>query len=98
MSEEETARSVIACIAQAAQQIGWQAGVGGMETAGSIVSYLARNPDKIAAFLAGDSVLDWPIGWHEQGCLSWHGTDGKIHEPETIRQRRIIKKMEGTKP
>lgn len=71
------------------------AGVGGMETAGSIVSFLAAHPERIGDFLSGkSSPLDWPIGWHEQGRLSWHGQDGKIYRPEHVRRHRLIKQME----
>lgn len=90
----EQATEVIAFIAKVSSNIAWQAGVGGMETAGSIISYLAKHPEHVEQFLIDGSVLDWPIGWHEQGCLTWHGTDGNIHDPETARQHRIIKKME----
>ena len=87
--------AVIAYIAQVAHNIGWQAGVGAMETVGSIVSYLAKNPDAIEPFFAGQtSVMDWPMGWHTQGCLSWQGMDGKVHTPQEVRLRGVVKKME----
>jgi len=86
--------SVIARIAEVSAAVAWQAGVGGMETAGSIISYLAKHPEHIDAFMAGGSVLDWPIGWHEHGELSWHGADGKIYQPEDVRRHRLIKQME----
>lgn len=94
-----SAAETIAYIAKVSEEIAWQAGVGGMETAGSIVSYLAANPDKIDEFLAGGSVLDWPFAWHAQGKLTWHGMDGKIHDPATVRRHDLIKKMEkGERP
>lgn len=86
---------VIKSIARAAEAIAWQAGVGGMEMAGSIVSYLDRHPDLIEDFLSGKtSIIDWPFGWHAHGNLTWHGMDGKIHHPEEARRHSIIKKME----
>lgn len=94
MSDSITPREVIAHIAAVSSAIGFQAGVGAMETAGSVVSYLAAHPEEIDAFLAGGSVLDWPVGWHAEGCLSWHGMDGKIHTPEQARHHRIIKQLE----
>ena len=45
-------RETIETIAKMAHAIGWQAGVGGMETAGGIVSYLAQHPEHIGAALA----------------------------------------------
>lgn len=93
MSDE--AKQVIAKIAQAAQAIGWQAGVGAMETAGSIVSYLAAHPEQIEPFLTDKvSPIDWPIGWHTHGCLTWHGMDGKIYSPEFARRCETIKKLQ----
>lgn len=90
-----TPEEVINRIAEAAIAIGWQAGVGAMETAGSIVSYLANNPGQIEDFMAGrTSPVDWPAGWHVHGCLTWHGQDGKIYSPEFVRRQRVIKDME----
>lgn len=69
-------------IAKVARIIAEQAGVGAMETAGSIVSYLAMHPEQVPAFMERPSVFDWPVNWHSLGCLSWQGMDGKIHAPE----------------
>ena len=81
VSQEAREAALIDRIAKVANAIGMQASVGAMETAGSIVSFLAANPHYLTDFLAGGSVMDWPIGWHTSGCLSWHGQDGKIHWP-----------------
>ena len=90
----EEAMTVIARIVDVAATIAFQAGVGGMETAGSIISYLANHPEQIDGFLSGEvSVLDWPINWHEQGILSWHGQDGKIYHPEFARRARTIRSL-----
>lgn len=86
---------VIQRIAEQSQVFAWQAGVGGMETAGSIVSFLAKHPDKIEAFLSGtESIMDWPMGWHEHGLLTWHGQNGKIYSPEWVRRQRTINHMQ----
>lgn len=88
-------KMVIQRIAEVAEAFAWQAGVGGMETAGSIVSYLAAHPEHVEDFIAGRaSVIDWPVRWHEHGRLTWHGKDGKIYDPQTVRQRRLIRQME----
>lgn len=90
-----TELEVIERIANIAETIAAQAGVGGMETAGSIVSFLAEHPERIDGFFSGaDCVLDWPIGWHEQGRLTWHAMNGKIVAPEFARRHRVIKAME----
>lgn len=71
--EPVRASEVITRIADAARAVGFQAGVGAMETAGSIVSFLAANPHRIPDFMAGGSILDWPFNWHCAGCLTWQG-------------------------
>lgn len=94
-SERDIAERVIARIVEVSQAISCQAGVGGMETAGSIVSYIAEHPDQIEPLMAGNlSVLNWPMRWHMHGCLTWHGQDGKIHSPEHARRATIIRAME----
>lgn len=81
---EEIAR-VVAWLAKAATQLAVQAGVGGMETAGGFVSFLAANPEKIPLIVQG-YFSDLPPRFHVEGCLSWHGMDGKIHWPDEIRK------------
>lgn len=95
MPENEIAEMVIRRIAEAAEAIAFQAGVGGMETAGSIVSYLAEHPEDVPALMAGKlSVLDWPIGWHMHGRLTWHGQDGRVFSPEYARRQTLINQLE----
>ena len=90
-----SAKETIAFIADYADTFAQFAGVGGMETAGSIISFLAANPEHIDDFLSGKtSAVDWPVGWHEQGCLTWHGQNGKIYSPADVRRHRLIKQME----
>jgi hypothetical protein len=57
-----------------------------METAGSFVSYLAANPEKAEEFTSG-FLYGLPPKWHVEGCLSWHGMDGKIHRPTDVREK-----------
>ena len=92
--DHEQARQIIQRIAAIADDVACQAGVGGMETAGSFVSFLAAHPEHIPAFFTeGGSVLDWPFAWHRDGYLSWHGTDGKIYKPDQARRQVIINAM-----
>lgn len=81
---DELRRSV-AYLAKMASALAWQAGVGGMETAGGFVSYLAANPERVENFITGGA-SDLPPSFHVEGCLSWHGMDGKIHHPRDIRK------------
>lgn len=75
-------------VALAAEAIGFQAGVGGMETAGGIISYLAAHPEHIAAFNKNGSVFDLPNDWIIDGCLTWMAADGKIWHPDDARAAR----------
>lgn len=81
MTERDIETSLLHHIASISRAIGQQAGVGAMETAGSIVSFLTANPHYLDGFMTTGSVMDWPVGWHSSGCLTWHGMDGKIHWP-----------------
>lgn len=88
---------IIKRIADIAEAIAWQAGVGGMETAGAIVSYLAEHPDHIETVLFGGGVFETPVGIGDyplHGCLTWHAMNGKIMDPETARLARAAKRME----
>lgn len=89
MSEAER---TIKRLAEIAEAFAWQAGVGGMETAGSIVSYLAAHPEHIETVLE-NGPLELPIGWHEQGLLTWHAMNGKIMTPRDARLMRQVKKL-----
>lgn len=80
-------------VAKASEMIAWQAGVGGMETAGSIISYLAENPEALADFMETGSIMDWPAGWHTHGRLTWHGMNGKLCSPEFARRQMLINSL-----
>jgi hypothetical protein len=86
-------RSIIKRIAEIAEAVGQQAGVGGMETAGHIVSYLAENPAHFEPLLKG-GIFELPPDWVERGQLTWRAENGQIVHPEVARRARVIKKME----
>jgi len=69
------------------------AGVGEMETVGSLVSYLLDHPRDIEPCLRF-GISELPTDWIEKGRLSYHGEDGKIWRPENARRARVIKKLE----
>ena len=82
-AERQGEQKAIARIVNVSRAIGWQAGVGGRETAGAIVSYLATSPDEIAPFVSGDlSPLDFAGDWMRGGCLTWHASHGQVVSPE----------------
>ena len=93
LTEDEIAAACLV-IAHAADDLACQAGVGGMETAGSIVSYIAKKPTAAKVFRGG-SMMDWPPDWHVSGILSWHGQNGQIYSPEYVRRAKVIKGMQG---
>jgi hypothetical protein len=89
---EPTAREFIEHLVKVSEAVGWQAGVGGLETAGGIVSYLAEHPGDLEPFMIG-GYFELPSGHHEHGKLSWHGMNGKIVFPEFARRARIVNKL-----
>lgn len=70
-------------IADFAESFGLEAGVGCMETAGMIVSFLAANPQHVDAFERDPwfVVARLDFGAHA-GKLTWHASgDGSIQRP-----------------
>ena len=93
MSMEErlagwTPAAVIEFIAEVSEAMAFQAGVGGRETAGAIVSYLAHKPEHIEPFLNG-GIMELPSEWMDGGRLTWHGMNGKIVHPDEVREARM---------
>lgn len=82
-----TPEDVIKRIAEIANDVAWQAGVGGLELAGQFVSVLAVHPEMIEGFLAGTtSIIDTDALFHaEMGCLTWHSKAGPIVSPDDVR-------------
>lgn len=84
----------IAKIAQMAQAVGFQAGIGAVETAWAIVSYLAAHPDKVDQFFR-DGMID-TIGDDDMwanGCLTFHRKDGKVVTPQDLRISRTVRDL-----
>lgn len=93
----DQAELVIKRIAQLAEAVGKQAGVGGMETAGNLISYLAKHPRDIEPCLRF-GIMELPLGWHERGSLTWHAVNGKVVHPDHARRARTIRKLERPTP
>jgi hypothetical protein len=91
MTPEETIRR----IAEVAHAVSWQAGVGGMEIAGQIVSVLARHPEQIDAFLEHGTgwVIDTDLFGAEHGCLTFYNTRGEITTPEKLHDAKVIRRI-----
>lgn len=87
------ATAVIQRIADIAEAFAEQAGVGGTETAGLIISYLAEHPRDVEPCLRFGT-FELPHGWPEFGRLTWLGANGKIVRPEVARRARVIKNLE----
>lgn len=86
MSVEErladwTPARLIEFVASVSEQMAWSAGVGGRETAGAIISYLALKPEHIEPFLNG-GISELPDEWIKGGRLTWHAVSGKIVRPD----------------
>lgn len=86
-----SAAEVIKWIAEVSAAIGWQAGVGASETAGTIVSVLAANPHLIERFLTEGSGLfiDGPLYLDAvNGCLTYYAQTGEVLSPGELHRRR----------
>lgn len=78
-------------VAKVSEAIGFQAGVGGRETAGAIISYLYDKPDKLDAFMKS-GVFGWDSDeWVTGGRLTWQANDGKVWHPAEARAARAAK-------
>ncbi len=91
-----TPEQTIKRIAEIAQSVGWQAGVGAMEMAGQFVSYLTEHPEHIEAFLRDGTGFVIENGLRvEDGCLTFHRRlDGKVTTPRELRVAIDVKRME----
>lgn len=86
-----TPARLIEHIAAASAAMAGQAGIGGRETAGAIVSYLAMKPDHIEPFLTG-GIMELPSEWIDGGVLTWHSMNGKIVHPGEVREARAARR------
>lgn len=73
------------------------AGVGGVETAGHLISYLAEHPKDLEPFLVG-GFMELPDRWIEHGELTFHGIDGKVRHARDARYSRIIDRLKTERP
>lgn len=94
MLEERLAKwsvlDFIRVVAERSEDFARYAGVGGTETAGHLLSYLATHPNDIEPFMVG-GFEELPEPWIESGCLTWHAANGKVVHPRTVRFNRIVK-------
>lgn len=81
-------------LANSAHTLSWQAGVGGMETAGSLISYLAEHPEDLEPFLNG-GLIELPDDFFRRGCLTYHAPNGKVVHPQAVRFATIIEGLKG---
>lgn len=77
----------IELVAKASEDFAWAAGIGGRETAGALISYLADHPEHIEPFING-GFSELPLEWIEGGRLTWHAVSGKIVHPDVARAAR----------
>lgn len=78
---------LIEYVAACAEQLGHAAGVGGRETAGALISYLADHPEHLEPFLNG-GISELHLEWITGGRLTWHAGDGRVVHPSEVRSAR----------
>lgn len=87
MSSESTIRR----IADVAEAVAFQAGVGGVETAGAIISYLSAHPELTGEFMA-EGIMALPADLWSQGRLTFHRKgDGKVVTPQDLRISQTVR-------
>jgi len=87
-----TAQEIIMHIAKEADVKGYLAGVGGCDLAGGIVSYLAKNPDMITAFV-NEGMMALPADLWGHGMLTFLTKAGHIGTPQEARIARTVQRM-----
>lgn len=87
------AQEVIERIAKESDMFGQMAGVGAMETAGSIVGYLAENPCDLEPFMVG-GIMELPADWFQRHSLTWQASNGEVVSPAFARRAQTIKQLE----
>ncbi|HCE09751.1 MAG TPA: hypothetical protein DEQ40_14355 [Oxalobacteraceae bacterium] len=84
-------------IADVAEAFADAAGVGGVETAGAIISYLAAHPDMVGNFMEDGPEFLMNVDArriHADGRLTWHrGGDGKVVTPRDLRISLTVRDM-----
>jgi hypothetical protein len=80
-------------LAAVAEALAHPAGVGEMETVGSLVSYLLDHPRDIEPLLRF-GIGELPDDWIRNGRLSYHASDGNIWRPADARRATVIKRLE----
>ena len=82
-------------IAQVSEAVGFQAGAGGVEIAGQIVSCLAARPELIERFMeeGTELLIDGSIRL-ENGVLTFEDREGGISTPQDLRMAIQVKQME----
>src|SRR3546814_17646272 len=68
-----------------------------METAGSVLGYLADNPRDLEPFMNG-GIMELPADLLQRHSLTWHATNGKIIHPAEPRRAQTVKKFYDRKP
>lgn len=82
-------KELIKDIADLSNDFAFCAGTSGLELAGAIVSYLAKNPDQIEPFLNRTDFLEFTQAYDvANGCLTFRSEDGKIRTPEELQIAR----------
>lgn len=73
-------------VAEIANAVGWQAGVGASETAGQIISVLAVHPEHLERFMAEGSELfiDGTFA-PENGSMTYMAMNGQVTSPAKLR-------------
>lgn len=84
-----TAKEFLDKVAEVSAAVGWQAGVGAVETAGQIISCLYVNPGELERFMTEGSelILDGTVS-AQNGSLTYYAGDGRVVSPSQLRKNK----------
>ena len=68
------------------------AGVGGVETLGHLVGYLADNPQDLEPFLVG-GFSELPDNWLRRHSLTFHCLDGKVRDHDEAHRANVVARL-----
>lgn len=76
-------------VAEVANAVGWQAGVGATETAGQIISVLAIHPEHLERFMTegAELFIDGTFS-PENGSMTYLAMNGQITSPSKLRANK----------
>jgi hypothetical protein len=87
--DDYTAKQLLDRVVEVSDAVGLQAGVGGADLAGFIISCLYANPELFTRFMeeGAELILDGSLD-PENGALSWSASGNRVVSPHEMRRAK----------